>query len=134
MLAGAKLEEERNTRLCEALNWVIRRKCEVHSGGQAHVGHSQLTGGVWDRAGHHQSPHYEAHCAYQVYKDHMHHQGRVPHRCIGKVLSLCFMNVGRLLFQYGVKKWLLILIITNTDRVILGLKEQGEVGGYLSYV
>ena len=63
MLAGAKLEEERNTRLCEALNWVIRRKCEVHSGGQAHVGQGQLTGGAWDRAGHHQSPHYEAHCA-----------------------------------------------------------------------
>ena len=46
--------------------------CEVPSGGQAHVGQSQLAGGAWDHAGyHHQSPHYEAHCAYQVYKEHM---------------------------------------------------------------
>ena len=45
--------------------------CEVHSGGQAHVGQGQLAGGAWDHAGyHHQSPHYEAHCAYQVYKEH----------------------------------------------------------------
>ena len=49
------------------------------------------------------------------YKDH-NSIGNNRSCCIGKVLSLCFMNVDRLLFQYGVKKWLLILIITNTDR------------------